>query len=263
MATFEERLAAILARDTGADGGFVYGVRTTGVYCRPGCPGRRPRRENIEIFADPATARAAGYRACRRCHPDTPRPAPRFATAATSLGRLLVAAGNHGLRAVLLGESIPELEAALRERFAKAVITADEAGLAKLAASLVALVETPGTPPPDLAIELEGSPFETAVWRALQQIPAGETRSYAAIARALGRPTAARAVARACARNPLALLVPCHRVVRGDGGLGGYRWGVARKRALLAREGALPGREAGPPARHPAPRRREPAHARA
>lgn len=329
--------AAFAARDRGADGRFVVAVRTTGIYCKPSCPARHPRRENVAFHADPAAARAAGYRACLRCKPDqvgrdrtavaeairliegaeTPPILERLATAvgyaphhfhrlfkratgvtpagyaralrtaragdalsaeravapaiyeagysapsrfydeaaprlgmapgawvrggagetirwtvaATSLGPLLIAATARGLCRVAFDEG----EAALRSRFPNATIAPGDAALADLAARVVAQVESPERDH-NLPVDVRGTAFQEAVWQALRTIPAGETRSYAELAALAGAPGATRAAGSACGANAVAVLIPCHRVVRSDGGTGGYAYGVERKTALLARE---------------------------
>ncbi|HWP99375.1 MAG TPA: bifunctional DNA-binding transcriptional regulator/O6-methylguanine-DNA methyltransferase Ada [Vicinamibacterales bacterium] len=336
--TAERCWQAVVARDSGAR--FVYAVRTTGVYCRPGCPSRRPRREVVSFFASPAAAEAAGYRPCRRCRPEGPpetrrlmevwsalaasgRPVTlarlgralgmpphrarrafcrafgcsprelfdglrldrlrrrlqegtsvtealydagfgsasrlyeraadrlgmtpgayrrggsgervRYACARCSLGWLLVAATERGICAVRLGASERELEASLAREFLRAERRRDDRGLARWVEAAVRLAD--GRPPAaDLPLDLRGTAFQVRVWKAIAAIPRGQTRTYREIARDVGRPRAVRAVAQACAANPVSLVVPCHRVIRSDGGLGGYRWGLARKRALLERE---------------------------
>ncbi|MEC3910619.1 bifunctional DNA-binding transcriptional regulator/O6-methylguanine-DNA methyltransferase Ada [Sphingobium sp. CR2-8] len=329
--------AAFVARDRAMDGRFVGCVATTGIYCKPSCAARHPRRENMTFLSDPAAARAAGFRACLRCHPDdvgrdrlavaaavafiegaedTPRldaiaahagyaphhfhrlfkretgltPAAfargvraarlkdalahdgrvtdaiyeagynapsrayadaqahlgmtpsawrdggrgvtiRWRTVQSSLGPLLVAATHKGLCRISFGEN----EADLRARFPRADLTPADATLDMLAARVAALVDDPASGA-DLPTDIRGTAFQQAVWAALRAIPPGETRSYGDIAAAIGRPGAVRAAGTACGGNTLAVLIPCHRVVRGDGGLGGYAWGVDRKQALLARE---------------------------
>lgn len=341
--------SAVVRRDAAADGRFVYAVRTTGVFCRPSCRARRPRRENVLFFPDPGEAARAGFRACLRCRPAnegagergavasavaflerhggervrlaelaqhvglspfhlqrtftravgvSPRvfqearrlarfkaevrrvgdvgratyeagygsarglyegararlgmtPAAyrrggaaeriRFTTAACALGRLLVAVTERGVCAVELGDDDAGLERRLREEFPRAeVVERDDRALRQTVGAVLAAAEGRGRAP--LPLDLRGTAFQLRVWQALLEIPPGETRSYAGLAAAIGQPSAARAVARACAANRVALLVPCHRVVRGDGEPGGYRWGAARKRRVLARE-----REATPP----------------
>jgi AraC family transcriptional regulator of adaptative response/methylated-DNA-[protein]-cysteine methyltransferase len=157
----------------------------------------------------------------------------------TSLGLLLVAVTERGVCSVSLGDDEEVLVGALRAEFPAAELIRSTDARDRLVDSVVAHVEgRAGTD--DLPLDVRATAFQWQVWRALQRIPEGATRSYQAVAEELGRPTAARAVARACASNRIAVLIPCHRVVRGDGALGGYRWGIARKAALLAREGARP-----------------------
>ncbi len=331
----EQAWAAFDARDRTADGRFVVGVRTTGIYCRPSCPARRPRRENVAFYADGSQAQAAGLRACLRCRPDeaardavavaealaaidqgvtgldalaaragyaphhfhrlfkratgsTPAAyarghkaaraaqalteerqvteaiyeagysgpsrfyaaaAPRlgmppsvwakggagvtirWSVVATSLGDLLVAATDKGLCRV----SFDEDAAALAARFPHATIAQGGEALAALAAEVVAAVEAPGRAHA-LPLDLRGTAFQEAVWQALATIPPGETRTYAELAALAGRPAAVRAAGSACGANPLALVVPCHRAKRTDGTLGGYAYGLERKKALLERE---------------------------
>jgi AraC family transcriptional regulator of adaptative response/methylated-DNA-[protein]-cysteine methyltransferase len=342
----EERCwQAVLEREASYDGAFVYAVRSTGVYCRPICPSRRPRREQVLFFALPAAAELAGFRACRRCrpggaahsdaqaelaqrarrlieaHPDevltlgdlgarigvspyhlqrtfkrvigmTPRQyaeacridrlkarlkegenvtsalyeagygsssrlyeqAPErlgmtpatyrrggagarisYALADSALGRLLVAATERGVCFVSLGDADASLEQALAREYPAADIQRDDA---RLGAWLGAIARHLGGDPAqlDLPLDVRATTFQWRVWQVLRAIPYGDTRSYSQVAEALGEPNAARAVARACATNPVALVIPCHRVVRAGGEMGGYRWGEGRKQALLARE---------------------------
>ena len=340
----DPRWAAVASRDGSEDGRFVYGVTSTGVYCRPSCPSRRPRPDRVRFYADPDAAEAAGFRACRRCHPRdrrtsteqavdrarawidahpdarpsldrlarvtgmsawhlqrvftravgmSPReysrarrasalkrelrrtsvtdaifaagfgsasrayedaPADlgmtpgayrrggdgeriRFGTVVTAAGVVLAAATSRGLCKVALGEDAGQLEEALRTEFPRAAIVRDRVGLRE---ALAALREAAAgrAQAASLPIDVAATAFQRRVWRALQAIPAGETRTYSEVARSIGRPTAARAVARACATNQVALVVPCHRVVPAAGGPGGYRWGSERKRKLLAKEAA-------------------------
>ena len=158
----------------------------------------------------------------------------------TSLGLLLVAVTERGVCSVSLGDDEEALVEALRAELPAAELIRSTDARDRLVDSVVAHVEG-RTGADDLPLDVRATAFQWQVWRALQRIPEGATRSYQAVAEELGRPTAARAVARACASNRIAVLIPCHRVVRGDGGLGGYRWGIARKAALLAREGARSG----------------------
>ncbi len=337
----DQRWVQLVARDGAARMRFVYAVRTTGIYCRPGCPSRLPRRDNVRFFGSAAGAAAAGFRPCKRCRPDDadaggrqrrmiaracrlirasdePPPLSRLASAVgispfhlhrvfrrmvgvtpfeygrmvrrerldrslahgeavtpallaagygsaarayadvggitpgrrrkggagerigytcrpSPLGQVLVAATGRGLCAVELGDDVEQLVQALQARFPAAQLYRDEARLAGWAGQVLSFL-VDGGPEPDLPRDVRGTAFQAAVWAALRRIPPGQTVTYAGLAAALGRPNAARAVAGACAANPLAVLVPCHRVVRGDGGLGGYRWGLARKRWLLDRE---------------------------
>jgi AraC family transcriptional regulator of adaptative response/methylated-DNA-[protein]-cysteine methyltransferase len=333
--------AAVERRDRAFDGRFVFAVSTTGIYCRPSCPARRPRRENVRFFAVRDEAEAAGFRACRRCrpaaergpaaalvarvtrlldeHPDgitlaelarrtgvsahhlqrvfraetgvTPKqyltarrtgrlrdelkqgsdvttatyeagygsssrvysdprlgmtPGTyrnggrgmdvRFTTVQTSLGTLLVAITDRGVCAVSLGDSARALEQALREELPNAAIArADDPQLAHAVMTVVDSIEG-RAPASDLPLDLRATAFQLRVWEALRRVPYGETRTYSEIAAAIGQPAAVRAVASACARNRVAIVVPCHRVIRNDGATGGYRWGAARKRKLLQAE---------------------------
>ena len=342
----DRRWAMVLARDRAADDTFVYAVASTGVFCRPSCPSRRPRRERVRFFTQPAQAERAGYRACLRCRPAGARPvsvaahavagaasylraratetvpladlarrvglsashlqraftahtglSPRefqaacraehfrralraghdvtsatyaagygspsrvsanrptgvglspsayrkgapgvaitYAVVASALGRLLVAATASGVCAVKLGDSDQALADELTHEFPGATLRSGPLPRRWAQAIARAVGGRPATTP-DVPLDVRGTAFQWQVWKALQAIPAGETRSYAEVASAIGRPRAHRAVARACAANPVALVVPCHRVVPSSGaGTGGYRWGRDRKAALLARE---------------------------
>ena len=330
--------AAFEARDRAYDGRFIVAVTTTGIYCKPTCPARRPKREHVEFHPDAESARAAGYRACLRCKPDevgrdrvavakavalieaaediigldalaeqvgyaphhfhrlfkratgvTPAAyarglrarraaqalteeasvtgaiyeagysAPsrfyetanarlgmtpsawrgggagvtiRWTIAETSLGPLLIAATDKGLCRVAFDEDSLDLA----RRFPAAEIVAGGAALSALAARVVSEVETPGRDA-DLPVDVQGTAFQEAVWQALRTIPAGETRSYAQLAAQAGNAGAVRAAGTACGANPVAVLVPCHRARRADGSIGGYAYGLDRKRALLRREG--------------------------
>jgi AraC family transcriptional regulator of adaptative response/methylated-DNA-[protein]-cysteine methyltransferase len=336
---------AIQTRDASCDGLFYYGVRTTGVYCRPSCASRQPKRENVLFFALPEAARQAGFRACLRCRPDeaalrdpqaelaqslcrlidqhleepvnfealseqlrlsqfhlqrlfkklmgiTPRqyaearrtdlfktriragqsvteamyeagygsssrlyekaaaqlgmtPATyrkggkgmsiNYTIADCPLGKLLVAVTDIGICSVTLGDGGGSLADNLRAEFPQANIARDEKGLQAQVNALLAHLAGQ-EPHPDLTLDVQGTAFQKRVWEELRRIPYGQTASYGEIARRIGQPTATRAVARACATNPAALVTPCHRVVRENGDLGGYRWGVERKRQLLEKE---------------------------
>jgi len=235
--TDDARWEALRRRDRDAEGAFFIAVRTTGVYCLASCAGR-PLRKNVAFHDTRETARAAGFRACLRCGPDLPRETLRFATVQTALGLALVARSSAGLRLVTLGDDAEALTRDLERRFRSARLTADPEGLKPDLAAVATEIDGRGAAL-NLLLDARGTPLQQAVWAALRAIPVGTTASYKAIAQAIGRPTAARAVAQACGANPLAVITPCHRVVRADGGLSGYRWGVERKRALLAREAAL------------------------
>jgi AraC family transcriptional regulator, regulatory protein of adaptative response / methylated-DNA-[protein]-cysteine methyltransferase len=342
----DPRWDAVLARDAAHDGEFVFAVSTTGIYCRPSCPSRRPRRERVEFFARPEQAERAGYRACLRCRPNaasgnlqadstkaicryieqhldepitlallgkefhqspfhlqrrfkavlgvTPREyadscrlrllkrnlqsganvtramydagygsssrlyertasqlgmtpdkyrrgaiaaSIRYAIADSPLGRMLIAATDRGICAIQFADSDSELLAGLKREFPFATRQADESGLQAWTHALLEQMDGKA-PDPSLPLDIRATAFQRKVWRYLQRIPFGATRSYNQVARAIGQPTAARAVARACATNPVAVAIPCHRVVREDGALGGYRWGIERKKTLLERERA-------------------------
>lgn len=334
----------ILDRDPAWDGRVYFAVRTTGVYCRPSCPARRPRRANVLFVPSPDAAERLGFRPCRRCAPrevdaqaafvaaacafidahlDEPltlarigeavgvSPAhlqrtftrlvgvsPRayaaarrldrvksalakgapvtvaiydagfgsgsrlyertgaelgmtpgayrdggagasitYAIADSPFGRLLVATTARGICAVSLGDSDQQLEARLASEFASADRHRDDAAAqAWIQAVVDHLRGNPAHARLDLPLDIRATGFQRRVWAALRAIPPGETRTYGEIARQLGDPAAARAVAGACAANPVALVIPCHRVVRSDGAPGGYRWGAARKERLLERE---------------------------
>jgi len=161
----------------------------------------------------------------------------RFAIAETSLGALLVAASEKGVCAISMGDNPEKLLQDLQDRFTRARLVGGDAKFEKLVAKVVGLVERPRKDL-DLPLDIRGTAFQQRVWKALTTIPAGKTASYAEIAKKIGKPSAVRAVAQACAANSLAIAIPCHRVVKTDGGLSGYRWGVARKQELLAREEA-------------------------
>jgi AraC family transcriptional regulator, regulatory protein of adaptative response / methylated-DNA-[protein]-cysteine methyltransferase len=171
----------------------------------------------------------------------------RYAAGTSSLGGLLVAATERGVCAILLGDDVRQLTRDLKRRFSRARIVAGDPGFEKVVSEAVAMIETPELPA-KLPLDIRGTAFQQRVWQALRRVPAGRTVSYTELARAAGAPEAVRAVAGACAANPLAVAIPCHRVVRADGDLSGYRWGVERKRALLAREAAVRARGDEPPA---------------
>jgi AraC family transcriptional regulator of adaptative response/methylated-DNA-[protein]-cysteine methyltransferase len=341
----EARWQAVVRRDRSADGAFYYSVRTTGVYCRPSCAARQPRRENVRFHATRESAERAGFRPCRRCRPaeaglarhrdavarasrliETAAEPPglaelaraaglspyhfhrvfkmitgvtpkqyssahrsqrvrdelargssvtgavhgagfqssgrfyesaagrlgmtpsayraggagttiRFAVGECSLGSVLVAASDRGVCAILLGDDPDALARDLQERFPAAHFVGGDREFDRWVARVVGLVEQPARGL-DLPLDIRGTAFQVRVWEALRSIPPGSTASYRDIAGRIGRPTATRAVAQACAANPLAVAIPCHRVVRTDESLSGYRWGVERKAELLRRERA-------------------------
>lgn len=340
----EQLWHAVVHRERALDGAWYFGVRTTGIYCRPSCPARRPKRENVVFLRSRDEAERAGFRPCRRCKPHevdaqadfvaratryideyaegpltlntlsaavgvsphhlhrtfkrivgiTPRQyaeSRRLTAVKTGLrergdvtsalyeagfgsssrlyeradaqlgmtpntyrrgglgetiayaivdspfGRLLVAATGRGVCTVRFGDADDELAADLRREFPAAAIRRDDGAAGAWVQAIVDHLSG-AQPHLDVPLDVRATAFQRRVWDALRAIPLGATRTYGDVARAIGQPAAARAVARACAENPVAVVVPCHRVVRGDGGLGGYRWGVARKQALLAREHA-------------------------
>lgn len=203
-------------------------VKTTGIYCRPECSAR-PKPENVVSFPTRRGAERAGFRACKRCRPDLGERL-RYGVGRSALGRTTVVASDRGIRGVLLaGEDA-------RAVFPNDLLVRDRA-LDDIARHV--------TERQRLDLDMRGTPFQQAVWRQLLEIPRGETWTYTQLAAAVGKPRAVRAVGAACGQNRIGVLVPCHRVVRTDGSLAGYRWGLGVKRALLESEGAL---EARPPA---------------
>ena len=340
----DERWNAVVHREGGADGSFFYSVKTTRIYCRPTCAARRPLRENVQFHVSCAEAERAGFRACKRCHPNgvskceqqiavvtaacraietaaempslkvlakvaglsrfhfhrvfakltglTPKAyalahraermrralpkrgtvteaiyeagfnsngrfyaessqmlgmapktfraggkgvAIRFAVGECSLGSILVASSEKGVCAILLGDDPNQLAQELQDRFPKAELIGGDRSFERVVATVVGFVEAPERGL-NLPLDVRGTAFQRRVWQALREIPAGSTASYTEIAKRIGSPKAVRAVAGACAANALAVAIPCHRVLRTDGHLSGYRWGVKRKRALLQME---------------------------
>jgi AraC family transcriptional regulator of adaptative response/methylated-DNA-[protein]-cysteine methyltransferase len=240
----DPRWQRVLARDATADGEFFYSVATTGMYCRPSCASRRAKPGHVAFHPTAKDARRAGFRPCKRCRPDRLAVDAhvavddiRYAVAPSSLGQVLAATSQHGVCAILLGDDAAALKTGLRERFPVARLAEDAAGLEAITAQVMGLIEAPAVARFDLPLDARGTPFQRRVWQALRELNAGSTASYAQIAARIGAPKSARAVAQACSANPLAVAIPCHRVVRADGALSGYRWDVQRKRVLLQREG--------------------------
>jgi AraC family transcriptional regulator, regulatory protein of adaptative response / methylated-DNA-[protein]-cysteine methyltransferase len=335
---------AVVARDGRRDGEFVFAVSSTGVYCRPSCAARRPRRENVQFFGRPEEAEQAGYRACLRCRPKafqgnseadvikkicrfieqnldepvtldrlgkefhqspfhlqrkfkaalgiTPREYAdscrlrtlkrnlqagdsvtramydagygsssrlyektasqlgmtpdkyrrgaiaatiRYASAQSPLGRMMIGATDRGVCSIQFGRSDGELLEGLKREFPFAARKEDKGGLRSWVDALLKHIQGKDLGSA-LPLDIRATAFQRRVWTYLQSIPFGETRSYSAVAEAIGQPTACRAVARACATNPVAVEIPCHRVVREDQSMGGYRWGIERKKTLLEME---------------------------
>lgn len=233
--TPDSRWAAVVARDADANGTFVYSVKTTGVYCHPSCGARLPNRENVGFHDTPLEAERAGFRACKRCKPDK-SVTIHFAVGQCSLGSVLIARTDKGVCAILLGDDPKALVGDLRSRFPRAALTYGADDVERLLAQVESFIESPGHGL-DIALDAHGTAFQRRVWEALTRIPVGSTASYTDIARHIGAPNSVRAVAQACGANAIAVAIPCHRVVRNDGDLSGYRWGVGRKRTLLEREG--------------------------
>jgi AraC family transcriptional regulator of adaptative response/methylated-DNA-[protein]-cysteine methyltransferase len=336
---------AVLERRTTADGLFVVAVRTTRIYCRPTCRVKQPMRKNVSFYPSPRAAEAAGYRACKRCHPadrlppeatlvkaicrrlETADAAPsldelsaefgfskfhlqrlfrravgvsprqyfdvkRMERAKSALrngngvaeavygagygsgsrlyeradrmlgmtpgsyrkqgagmtiaytivtspfGRMLVGATDRGVSAVSFGDSDAPLEKHLRDEYEGAAITRDDAAMRPWVERVLRVCERGETRDDLLPLDIRATAFRMRVWQELRKIPRGETRTYADIARAVGEPKASRAVGNACHVNPVSMVIPCHRVVRTDGSLGGYGWGIERKKKMLKVEGA-------------------------
>jgi len=343
---------SVLQRDASADDRFLYAVTTTGIYCRPSCPSRRPKRDNVAFFSSAAAAEDAGFRACQRCRPNRDKAPHRgverareyidthiadlgeeritlellgeqsglspyhlqrkfkeiigltpaqyirarkserlkgelkrgetvsratfgagygsssrvygdsdkrlgmtpatyrrggagarieYVTARTSLGILLVGATDRGVCAVTLGNDVKTLEGALELEYPAATRTRVSHPSSSLSAWVADIIEAVDSDRVrlDIPFDIQASAFQWKVWRELQKIPFGETRSYGEIANAIGAPKAVRAVASACANNRAAVIIPCHRVVRQNGELGGYRWGLERKQRLIEKERAM------------------------
>src|SRR5437773_2204948 len=244
---------ATLARDSRADGSFVLAVRSTHIYCRPSCPARRPLRRNVTFFRTREEAEKQGYRPCLRCRPNeiagpvvlvqraaghlaqSSEEGVRLGAVAAALGKVLVAATERGVSAVYLGDAENAMIAALREEYPRADIAPATDPFQRWVREIVQRIEGK-QPRLELPLDLQATAFPRRVWQQLQRIPRGGTRTYSEVAQSLGKPKAVRAVARACATNPVSIVVPCHRVIRADGALAGYRWGLSRKEQLLAQE---------------------------
>lgn len=342
--TDDSRWQAVLARDGSSDGKFVFAVSSTGVYCRPSCPSKRPRRENVTFYRHAREAESAGFRECLRCRPRSVTANPRqeqvkaicryieqhldepitlaqlgklfhqspyhlqrtfkavlgitpkeyanscrmrdfrlklkagqsvtramheagysstsrlysrtatelgmepakyrrgaiaapirYTCADSPLGRMLIARTDKGICSIKFADSDEELEQGLKQEFPFAIRRRDDDGMTELAQKLMRHMEGLEVAPA-LPLDIQATAFQRRVWSYLQTIGFGETRSYAEVAKAIRRPSAVRAVAHACATNPVAIAIPCHRVVRSDGELAGYRWGLERKRRLLQME---------------------------
>jgi AraC family transcriptional regulator of adaptative response/methylated-DNA-[protein]-cysteine methyltransferase len=338
---------AVLARDAHFDGRFVTAVRSTGIFCRPSCSARHPLRKNVQFFATPADAEAAGFRACLRCKPNDTALGPSsaaavdrareyldahsteavslntlarraglspshlqrsfkqllgvspkeyqdarrvrqfksrlragdtvsratyeagfgsssrvyeradellgmtpasfrkggaglriaYSIASTPIGRVLVATTDRGVCAVTMGATDAEVIAGLRGDFPNATLERNDDEHATWVRAVIDRVTDPARAASHrVPLDVDGTAFQWSVWKALQEIPPGERRTYTDVAKAIGRPKAVRAVARACATNRVAVVIPCHRVVSAGGDISGYRWGVERKRKLLDRE---------------------------
>lgn len=344
LLTEDDMFNALVERDIRVDGRVFFAITSTGIYCRPVCPARKPLRKNVRFYLTPAAAERAGFRACKRCHPKEAVQNPamalveracadidanacgdlslaaiairigssphhlqrtfkamlgvspkayiaarridrfkssvrngsdvtsalydagygsssrlyeranaelgmtpgsyrdggrdvqiQYTVAQTELGPLLVAGTPNGLCAIRIGQSSEALTQGLQAEFPAAELAEGSADLAAAVERIVAHIDGKSARI-DLPLDVRATAFQRRVWEALQAIPSGETRTYGEIAHEIGQPAAFRAVAQACANNPVAIVVPCHRVVRTDGGLGGYRWGIDRKSELLRRE---------------------------
>ncbi|HXF12969.1 MAG TPA: bifunctional DNA-binding transcriptional regulator/O6-methylguanine-DNA methyltransferase Ada [Terriglobales bacterium] len=342
----DSRWQAVLERNGASDGKFVFAVSSTGVYCRPSCPSKRPKRENVTFFRKPQEAESAGYRECLRCRPkaiagnprqeliksvcryieqhlDEPvtlsrlgaefRQSPfhlqrtfkavlgitpkqyadscrmrgfrqklkaghsvtramhdagysstsrlysrtstelgmepakyrrgaiatpiRYSVTESPIGRMLIAATDKGICSIQFADSDEELEQGLKQEFPFALRRRDDDGMATLAGQVVQRISGVESSA-SLPLDIQATAFQRRVWSYLQSIAFGKTRSYSEVAKAIRHPSAVRAVARACATNPVAIAIPCHRVLRANGDLGGYRWGMERKKALLEMESA-------------------------
>jgi AraC family transcriptional regulator of adaptative response/methylated-DNA-[protein]-cysteine methyltransferase len=232
----ERRWQAVVSRDPAADGVFFYSVRTTGVYCRPTCAARVALRKNVRFHATCRDAEDAGFRPCKRCKPTGESLTARHASAVAQACRTIEEADDiPGLDdlASSVGMSSYYFHRVFKTH--TGLTPKGYAAAQQLVAKVVGFVEMPSIGL-DLPLDIRGTAFQQRVWEALRQIPTGSTASYADIAKQIGQPRSVRAVAQACGANALAVAIPCHRVVRTDGSLSGYRWGVERKGKLLRRE---------------------------
>ncbi len=228
----DPRWTALVSRDPNADGPFYYAVKTTGVYCRPSCLARLDNPENVRFYEN--SDRILGMTPLKY-RPGDADTEIRFAIGKCSLGSILVAVSPAGVCAISLGDDTGILACSLQDRFPQAKPIGGDSEFEQLVANVIGFVEAPASGL-KLPLDVRGTAFQQRVWQALREIPAGATVSYTDIALRIGSPKSARAVASACARNILAVAIPCHRVVRNDGTLSGYRWGVERKAELLRRE---------------------------
>jgi AraC family transcriptional regulator, regulatory protein of adaptative response / methylated-DNA-[protein]-cysteine methyltransferase len=255
--TDKARWQALVDKDKRADGLFWFSVKTTGVYCRPSCPARLPNRENVAFHLSPRDAEKAGFRACKRCDPKGPGLAGQHAEAVALACRMIKEVDefpslNQLVEAVKMSpgylrrlfksatgltpkDYANALARDLQDRFPKAHLIGGDEKYEKLVAKVIGFIEAPKIGL-DLPLDIRGTAFQQRVWKELQRIPAGKTASYSEVAKRIGFPKSTRAVAQACGANALAVAVPCHRVLRNNGDISGYRWGVDRKQALLARE---------------------------
>ncbi len=232
--TEADRWTALGTRDKSAMDGFIYAVKSTDVYCRPLCGSRLPRKDNVVFYNTTSEAERGGFRACKQCKPN--QPLIRYTIARSKLGLALIAANRSGVCAINFGSSQTALVSELNAEFATAKLVAADETMEEFTATVLAAING-ASESGSLRLDQSGTAFQTKVWLALSRVPRGETRTYSEIASEIGEPKATRAVALACAANRLAVVVPCHRVIRQDGSLSGYRWGAERKRALLEREG--------------------------
>jgi AraC family transcriptional regulator of adaptative response/methylated-DNA-[protein]-cysteine methyltransferase len=225
------RWASAVARDP-TDGEFLDSVKPTGVYCRPACAAHLAKPENVRFHTTPKDAEKEDFRPRKRRNPTADT---RFAIRESSLGSILVAKSGRGICAILIGDDPNQLIRDLHLQFPHASLIGGEDDFEQVVSKVVGFVEAPAAGL-DLPLDVRGTAFRKRVWHALCEIPAGSRASYTDLAHRIGLPKSVRAVARACGANTLAVAIPCHRVVRSDGALSGYRWGFERKRVLLDRE---------------------------